>query len=123
MTRLRISIAVVFLLFLVLTFGWGRAPQMTANNRKILEALQTAVSSKQTDWLEAVVVQVNEKREQKQMSDAEFNAIQGIVKKAKSGDWKSAQRDSFMLSEAQRPTSEDMVTLKNRQIGKKPSPN
>lgn len=89
MTRLRISIAVVFLLFLVLTFGWGRAPQMTANNRKILEALQTAVSSKQTDWLEAVVVQVNEKREQKQMSDAEFNAIQGIVKKAKSGDWKS----------------------------------
>ena len=83
-------------------------------NRKVLEALQTAVSSKKSEWLEAVATQVAEKHEEGDISDNEFNAIDAIIKKAKSGDWKSAQKDSFALSEGQRPTSEDLSMVKDR---------
>ena len=104
-----------FLLFVVcLLIGCGHAPQMSAPNRKILEALQSAVSSKKLEWIEAVVTQVAEKRTSKEMSDAEFTAINAIITKAKSGDWKGAQIDSFALSEGQRPTSQDLAMLKSR---------
>lgn len=94
--------------------GCGSAPQMSAPNRKILEALQTAVSSKQRDWLDAVATQIEEKRKQNEISSSEFTVIDAIIKKAKSGDWKGAQKDSFALSEGQRPTAADLSMLKDR---------
>jgi hypothetical protein len=103
--------------------GCSRAPQMKAPNRKILEALQTAVSSKNPAWLEAVTAKVVEKRDQKEMSDGEFRAIDAIIKKAQSGDWKKAQMDSFALSEGQRPTAEDLAMVKSGKNFKDLSPN
>ena len=92
-----------------------------ASNRKVLEALQTAVSSKKPEWLEAVSTQVAQKHEDGDVSDAEFNAIRTIVKKAESGDWKGAQLASFALSEGQRPTAEDKELLKDRKRFQQPA--
>ena len=89
--------------------GCGRSPQISSTNRKILEALMTAVSSKDPQWLEIVVKHVTEKRNNNEMPDVEFAAINAIVKKAQSGDWIQAQKDSFALCEAQRPTSDDVA--------------
>ena len=111
---------VCLLAFIGLMSGCGRQPQMAAPNRKILEALQTAVSSKQTEWLDAVVRQVEEKRDKKEMSDQEFRAIDAIIKKAKSGDWKAARTASFALSDGQRPTSAEVSDLKKRRDAKGP---
>ncbi len=105
------------------SIGCGRAPQISAPNRKLLEALQTAVSSKNPQWLEAVTTKIGEKRTQKELSDAEFRAIDAIVKKAQSGEWKQAQKDSFQLSEGQRPTSADLAMVKNRQSAREVSQN
>lgn len=112
--RSKIIVISSLLVALCMLNGCSRAPQMKAGNRKILAALQTAVSSKNSTWLEAVVTQVAEKRDQKEMSDAEFRAIDAIIKKAKSGEWKRAQIDSFALSEGQRPTAEDLAIVKER---------
>ena len=103
--------------------GCSRAPQLSTPNRKILEALQTAVSSKNTEWLDATVKLVEEKRQQKEMSDAEFASIDRIIQKARSGDWKSAQVDSFALSGGQRATSDDLAMLKQRKSSKAATPN
>jgi hypothetical protein len=105
---------IVVLAFFLLN-GWGTAPQISASNRKILEAVQTAVSAKKLEWLEAVETQVTQKHAEGDVSDGEYHAIDAIITKARSGDWKGAQRDSFALSEAQRPTSDDLEMLKNRQ--------
>jgi|GEM_PF-3499650 hypothetical protein len=103
-----------FILLIFGTFsGCGHAPQISVSNRKILEALQTAVSSKDSQWLSKVVKHVSEKRTRNEMSDAEFSAIDAIVKTAKNGDWKLAQKQSFSLSEAQRPLPDDLAMLKN----------
>ena len=104
-------------------YGCGHAPQLSGPNRKILEALQSAVSSKKMEWVEVVVKQIDEKREKKEMSDAEFRAIDVVIKTAKSGEWKAAQKASFMLSEGQRATSQDLAMLKDRKSAKDASPN
>lgn len=104
---------IVFITVFVLK-GWGTAPQISSSNRKILEALQTAVSSKKLEWLEIVTKQVTEKYDEGDVSDEEFNAIDAIVQKAESGDWKAAQLASFSLSEVQRPTAEDIEMLRDR---------
>jgi hypothetical protein len=107
----------VLLTFCVVS-GCSRAPQVSASNRKLLEALQTAVSAKEPQWLEKVVKHVSDRRAKNEMTDAEYNAISRIAKKAEAGDWKSALKDVFALSEAQRPLPEDLAMLKNQKNAK-----
>ncbi len=98
--------------------GCAGTPQMSSPNRKILESLQTAVSAKKPEWLAAVEDQVSKKRTSHEMSDTEFKAVNAILKKAKSGDWKQALKDSFQLSEGQRPSAQEFASLKSRQPSK-----
>lgn len=102
-----ISLAMVF-------GGCAKKPQIGAANRKLLQALQTAASAKKSDWLKDVESRIAEQRQKKEMSDEEFNAIEPIIKKAKSGDWKQANRDAIALCEAQKPTAQELEKFYNR---------
>jgi len=117
MSKKRLTfLAQVVLLCLVLS-GCGRT-QVAAPNRRLLAALQTAVSAKNTEWLEATSKQMTEKKASGEVSASEFNVMNAIVKKAHSGDWKGAQKDVFALSEGQRPTSEDIAKVRERKTNK-----
>jgi hypothetical protein len=93
--------------------------QFSASNRHILSALQTAVSAKNTEWLDGVAKQVDEQRTKGAMSDAEFKALDSIIQSAKAGQWDAAQKRVFALSEAQRPTAADLARLRERNTKKK----
>ena len=99
---------------LLLWCGCQRAPQFTTGNRELLQGLQTAVSSKNTEWLDASEDQVRAKHEKGEIPDREFNALIAVIDQARTGDWKQAQLDCFKLSEGQVASSEDISRLKER---------
>lgn len=121
---MRLRFLLVCCLFLVagLITGCGRsAPQMAAPNRKLLEGLQSAVSSKKLDWLDAITKQIFDKYNSKEMSETEFRAFDAIIQKARTGEWKQAQMESFALSDRQRPTSQEVAQLKSRKSSRSSS--
>ena len=109
---MRLTWLVLSCLVLLTFIGCGRAPQLSPQNRRLLAALQTAVSAQKTDWLEATHNQIAEKRGRAEISDEEYAALSAIIEKARAGDWKQAQADVFALSEGQRPTPEEVDRLK-----------
>ena len=106
--------------FAFLGLGCGQTLQISPQHRKLLAALQTAVSAKNTQWLDSVASDLKTRRDEDQITDREFSAIQSIIDLAKSGDWSRAQQNSFKLSEGQRPSADDLAALKERQRAKEP---
>jgi len=99
---------------LALALSGCGATQVSPTNRHLLEALQTAVSAKNTAWLDAVEKEVKETRKKGEISDAEFSALESIIRQAKNGNWDTAQSAVFALSDGQRPTAEDLERLRER---------
>ena len=97
-----------YIALVVLCAGCGTT-QLAASNRSLLAALQTAVTSKNEAWLDAVAKQVEDQHAKRAMSDAEYKAFDDIIDIAKKGDWDSARDRVFALSEAHRPTAEDVA--------------
>lgn len=108
--------AILFVLFLAT--GCGGAAQMKPENRRALLGLQTAVSSQKGDWLDAAVKLIEERRSKGDLTDSEYAAVQPIIEKARKGDWAGAQHDAFALSEAQKPTAEDLQRIKPQAPGR-----
>jgi hypothetical protein len=105
------------LLLGLLFCGCGKT-QFSPGNRHLLTALETAVSAKNSQWLDAVVKQVDEQHSQGTLSEAEFSAIQGVINDSKRGDWETALKAVFKLIEGQRPTSEDIARVRARKLTK-----
>lgn len=102
----------ILVIGLVLAAAGCGTQQIAPANRRALQALQTAVSSKKTDWLEDVVKLIDSQLEKGEMSDEEYAVFEPIIAKARAGDWAAAQRDAFALSEGQKPTAEDLEKIK-----------
>ena len=107
------------LALLVLVLSGCGSPQFSASNRHIIAALQTAISAKNTEWLDGVAKRVEEQRTKSAMSDAEFKAIDSIIQTAKAGQWEAAQKRVFALCETQRPTADDLARLREHKAAKK----
>jgi hypothetical protein len=118
---LRLCVRLVFVCGIgasLFTVGCG-STQFSAPNRHILAALQTAISAKNSEWLDGVARQVTEQRSKGEMTDAEFKALDAILQAAKAGQWDAAQKRIFALTEAQRPTAADLARLKEHKPSKK----
>lgn len=100
---------------LLLAVGCG-VQQIAPANRGLMLQLQSVTSSKKTEWLNEAVRQIEEQRSTGALSDAEFAAFEPIIKKARAGDWESAQLAAFALSDGQKPTAEDLERLEKREI-------
>jgi hypothetical protein len=98
-------------LVLVVTVGCG-ATQFEPKNRRLIEALQTAVTSKNAEWVEAVAKQAAEEHGRQVLSEAEFKSLQAVIDSAKAGDWKTAESRVFALSEGQKPTAADLARVR-----------
>ena len=102
---------------ILLLAGCG-ATQVNPENRRLLEALQTAVSAENSEWLAAVSKQMAEQKSAGQLSEAEFQAFEGVIQQAQAGDWKSAQADVLAIGDGQRPTADDVSRLQQRKPAK-----
>ena len=107
-----LMVAVVFL-----AAGCG-VQQIAPANRRVMQGLQTAVSSRKVEWLDATVKLIDEQRSQGKLSDAEYAALEPIISKARAGNWDAAQRDVFALVEGQKATAEDLQKIQPRAAGK-----
>jgi hypothetical protein len=92
--------------------------QLSPPGRRLLEALQTAVSARNSQWLEAGATQVEDQHAKGELPDADFHALQAIIALARNADWETAQSRALALSEAQRPSAEDIASARRRQTAR-----
>jgi hypothetical protein len=102
---------------LVLVAGCGGPPQVQHENRELIVSLATAVSAKNTAWLESNQRLLEKHRAEGKCSDEEYQAFAAIFALAKSGDWKAAEEAVIRLRDAQEPTAEDLRNLESRKLG------
>lgn len=114
----RAVIAICVVVLLLELSGCSRPTQMSSANRKLLQALQTAASAKKKEWLDDVESKVEEKRQKKELSTEEYNALAPIIKKAKAGNWKQANLDAIALCEGQKPTAQELEKFNSRKTAK-----
>jgi hypothetical protein len=91
------------------------AQQFSPANRELLKPLQTAVSAKKPEWVDATEKLLLAQREAGNVADPELKAFAVIIKKTRAGDWKGAQVDLNVLIDSQRATSADIARLKEGQ--------
>jgi hypothetical protein len=117
-TAQRLHLATIFLSWAVLLIAGCGTTQVSPANRRLLEALQTAVSAENSEWLEAVSNQMAKQKSVGQLSEAEFQAFDDVIRQAQAGDWKSAQAAVLAIGDGQRPTAEDLTRLQERKPAK-----
>jgi hypothetical protein len=93
--------------------------QVHPENRRLLEGLQTAVSAQNSEWLAAVNKQVADQKSAGNITDAEFQSFDAVIRQAQAGDWSAAQAAVLALSDAQRPTADDLSRVQKRKPAKR----
>ena len=76
-----------------------------------MNPLQTAVSAKNTEWLDATEKKIIAQHDAKAVSDSEFERFNKIIKQARAGEWKEAQRATIALIDLQRPSATDKAQV------------
>ena len=103
---------VLVLSALALSAGCGGEPQVARGNQKLISALRTAASARQTAWLDECAGQVEQGKQAGTISAAEAAVFDEIIALARSGKWQEAEQRAAALGAAQQPTAEDVERLK-----------
>ena len=88
------------LLCLLVLAGCGPSSE-ERENRKTFEFLLTAVSLKNAKELEKDAKRIEERHAAGKLSGARHRDLQGIIEKARTGDWGEAERMAYEFREAQ----------------------
>jgi hypothetical protein len=80
---------------------WNRPPAVEFDNLKYIQLLTTAVSARNTDWIEKVERAVEDRHSRGEMSDRELQAFRRILAMAAAHEWKRAEVDCYRLAQAQ----------------------
>ena len=114
MSSSRKWIAAGFLLVATLS-GCGY-PAAEPVNMELITSLRTALSARNTEWLQANDALVEQRRSSGQMRDDEYEAFKDIIQQAREGQWVEAERASIEFQRAQRPTSEQIERVRKREV-------
>jgi hypothetical protein len=99
----RASNLILLALAAMLCAGCWSQTQFGADNYRLLASLQTAISAKRTDWLEAAEKSMAGRHAAGQLNDEQHRVLEAIVGKARAEDWDGAQADIVRLQKGQRP--------------------
>jgi hypothetical protein len=86
---------------LLILAGCGGPSTEERENRKAFEFLLTAISLKNVKELEKDAQRIEERYTAGKLSDARHRDLQGIVDRARAGDWGNAERMAYEFREAQ----------------------
>lgn len=114
MMGLRTQLLVLFVLSLAWT-GCG-PPQVAHDERRLVESLLSAVSTRNPAWLDENVAAIEQRRGAGTLSEAASRAFGEIIDLARAGQWDKAESRAFDLRDAQRPTAEDRVEAERREL-------
>lgn len=110
------TVAALGLALLPMAAGCGRQPQLASGNRDLITSLATAVSTRNTAWLDENVKLIEARRAAGGLAEGEYEALSSIVATARSGDWQGAEAAVYALRDAQEPTAEDLKRLSERKL-------
>lgn len=114
--RDRINPGLILGVFSLLCAGCGHKPQVTGPNRELVASLATAVSARNTVWLESSARLIEQRRTDGQLTDAEYRTLSDIVAQVRAGNWKAAEVAVYALREAQEPTAKDLQRVSERRL-------
>jgi hypothetical protein len=80
---------------------WTYPPAVEFDNLKYIQLLSTAVSSRNSDWVEKVAEAVAARQADGQMSVGERRHFDRLIELARAEDWEVADRACFAFAEAQ----------------------
>ena len=96
----------------VLMAGCGKT-QLEPHNIHLTASLRTAISTRNTQWLDQNIAEIEERRANHQMADEEYDAFQQIIHFAQHGEWERAEEEILALQKSQRPTEEQIQNLRD----------
>ena len=96
---------------LLLVVGCG-PPQVAPQNQRLIASLRTAISARNSQWIEKNAELLEERRAAGTVSDEEYETFQAIIDKAKAGKWEDAEQEVLAFQKAQEPTREQIDRVK-----------
>ena len=97
--------------------GCSRPPQVASANRELIVSLATAVSARNSSWLDENARLLEQRRSAGRCIDSEYATFKAIIDEARAGDWKSAEDAVYAVRDDQEPTSQDLDNLGKRTLG------
>ena len=88
-----------FLALVLFLVGCGEPSAEDRLNRRLLDAVLTAISMKNGRWLERDAQLLQQRREAGQLSEAAFRDLHSVIGKARAGDWAGAEADAYRFRE------------------------
>lgn len=79
----------------IFTAGCSKPTEVDRDNRRLLDAILTAITMKNTEWLEEDAKLLEKRHDAGQLTDSEHGKLLAIIDKARSGDWKSAEQAGY----------------------------
>lgn len=101
----------------LLTLSGCNDPQLQPANQQLSASLRTALSARNSEWLEQNATLIAERHQSGEMSEEEFQALQSIVQQAREGQWAEAEQAVVELQRAQRPTASQREALERSRTG------
>lgn len=80
--------------------GCGEPSVRELKNRRELEALLTAISLRNQKELERDIERIEDRRASGELSDASYEKLREIIKKAQGGDWAAAEKQAYEMRES-----------------------
>lgn len=99
---------IVFVALCFAVMGCG-SQQFGPSSRELMRPLQTAISAKKVEWVEATEEKIVDQHSEGKVSDDEYNTFEDIIAQTRSGDWQGAQLALHGLMSGQKPTSADQA--------------
>ncbi len=100
---------------LFLWVGCG-PPQVEHEERRLVESLLSAVSTRNLAWLDENVAAIEKRRAEGTLSAAASRSFGEIIGLARGGRWEEAESRAFELRDAQRPTARDREEAERREV-------
>ena len=104
--------AVLLIAIVWLRAWWMTPPAVEFDNLRYIQLLRTAVSARNSEWLNKVASAVDQRLAEGAMSRSEHTHFGKLIAQARSGAWEAADKECFRFEEAQlnrrrsRPPSE-----------------
>ena len=107
----------LILTIVILVLSGCGAPQFGVAGRDLMKPLQTAISAKKLDWINAIEQKLKMQLSSGQISPAEHDSLRIIIQKSRTGDWKGAAQKLTTLIDGQRATADDLSRLTEKSKG------
>ncbi len=75
--------------------GCSAPTEAERDNRRLVDALLTAITMKNAEWLDEASQLTDERHRDGHLTDDEFDELNAVIETAKSGKWSDAEKQGY----------------------------